>query len=370
MSIGELPSLDLEYFPDQYLGYPSGVEADRQRQTRKFERMIEHTGFDKHLESPESRTRFIDELSDEEFVILLREMDGVFVNLPRSYRRLAEHTQVSVEDGGRILDIYPYPEDKIPLLSEVLATSKDMKTLEDKAFMLAVGINAVHPFMEGNGRISRSTYYLLTNGYKPDDKKLHDILGTEGESIITPDANIVRPVIMANFKLRLGTHNLDKQGYPKAKLDICNTNPNFRLSDMSRKDQPITLRDVAVSSIFMHEDYSTIIPWLAVNILKSKAAIESVIEHNDKKFFAVNKFWEHATEQDIDAFYEVFRMVKNSYVQELLTQLTKGEESWPVGIPNTKGQMEALPMAILMRAIVRGDKGMSGVEVRDRLARF
>lgn len=358
-----------EHFTAQYLGYPSGYDVDRARQARKLDRLIGHTGFDQSLSTPDMCAAFVDELSGDDFVHLLNQMNGIFVNLPRSYRGFARQIQVSGELGDLPVDIHPTPEDKIALLHEVLNVAKTVPDLTDKACLLAVGINAVHPFAEGNGRVARAVYYLLTNGYHPQDQKLQAVLGEHGEDIITPDPNLVRPTIMGNLKLRLGTHELAQSGIPTPKLHFCISDPKFNPFNSLRGGQQPTERDLSMAGIFLQEDYAVMLPMLIVNFFNSLATLEAISEHQGKMYFSLSSFWERATNEDMDNYYAVFREIKNNYVRALLHQLTLGEQSWPMLAPNDRGELEQWPLAVLMKAVVSGDADMSAATVRERLER-
>lgn len=162
-------------FPEQYLGYPTAFEADRDRQFRKFDRVVQLSGFDEILATPESRVEYVDSLTPEGFEQLLEFTNGIQTNLPGSYRGYVDRAQIITNESRKIIDIMPAPEHKQELLGVVLQHAQETDILEDKAFLLAMGITTVHPFSEGNGRLARSIYYLLTEGYTPDDPKLKEV---------------------------------------------------------------------------------------------------------------------------------------------------------------------------------------------------
>ena len=112
------------------------------------------------------------------------------------------------------------------------------------------------------------------------------------------------------------------------------------------------------------------IPILALNYCNTAAVQNAVVEIEGKPHFAINLFWEQATEEDFSNFYEMFRMIKNGYVKELLKQLTLGEQSTPMLAPSEDGKLEVWPMAVLMKAITTGDKGMQADKFKERLDRF
>ena len=46
-------------------------------------------------------------------------------------------------------------------------------------------------------------------GYRYGDEELRALMGKSGEKIISPDPNLIRPGIMGNFELDMGTHMYD-----------------------------------------------------------------------------------------------------------------------------------------------------------------
>jgi hypothetical protein len=257
------------------------------------------------------------------------------------------------------------------LLHQVLATAQAMPQLKDKATILAVGINAVHPFLEGNGRIARATYYLLDNGYREEDPQLQTILGEEGEKIITPDPNVLRPPVIGNLQIKIGTHVFDKQRHITVpRLPICITDPKFNPFNLRANGKKPTERETEVAGILIQEDFGSMVPILALNLQNSVAVKNSIVEQSGKPHFAIDLFWKHARGEDFDEFYDIFREVKNAYVQEMLQQLSKGEQSQPMLVPNEAGELETWPMAQLMKAIITGDMDMSADKVSARLKRF
>ena len=340
----------------KHLGNPTGMNADRERQARKIDRMIQLTGLDESLKTEESRIEFIDSLTPMDFVQLLREMNGVLLNIPSSERGLTEAIQVSVEPGTRkILEVHPASEDKELLLKEVLEKAQGMIDIEDKSMILAVGVNAVHPFPEGNGRIARSIYYLLMKGYRYGDEELRALMGKSGEKIISPDPNLIRPGIMGNFELDMGTHMYD----PKTNSLIPKISPiivDKRFGTFRAKSSELasTLRYQEVSLILSQEDFGCIVPFLALLSDRSGTAYKSLIEDKNKLFFGIDLFLTKASQEELDYFYEIYRDVKNAYISILLSQLSLGKDSDQILWPNHDCVIEKWPMAEIMKAHLSG----------------
>jgi len=338
------------------LNYPFGPTVDRDRQARKLDRMIRLTGLAKYLETEESRREFIDSLSSDDFIKLLKETYGVLLNLPQNTRQLDDSVTRSTEPGTRItLDVHPAGEDKHILLQKVLEAAQGVSKIEDKAMIIAVGINAVHPFPDGNGRISRLFYYILTNGYHSDDKKLLEIISSSGEELVSPDPSLIRPAIMGTIELELGTHKYYDSAHsmipvlPLTKIDQkFGTTHETELSSLST-----TSRYIEVATILSQKDFGDMIPLLAINAYpkgRLEAARKAIIKKGGVDHFAVDIFLNEADKEDLDTFYEVFRSIKIAYTLNLIHQLTLGNKSLSILHQASNGKLKQWPIAELMKA--------------------
>ncbi len=349
-------------FPDQYLGYPTAFEADRERQFRKFDRVIQLSGFDDILATPESRLEYVDDLTLDQFEQLLEFVNAVQTNLPKSFRGYPDQSQVITNEEQKIIDIMPSPEHKQELLGIVLGYAQQADSLEDKAFLLAMGLTTVHPFSEGNGRLARSIYYLLTEGYTPNDSQLQRILSEEGEDIITTDVNAMRPLIMGEIKLSLGTHTFDTskgQLVPRliVGVGVDNYNPLELLP--SGLDQK---RAMEVAGMFLQEDMKNMLPFLLVlsgDSDSANKAVRSPINNPDVFHFILDEFWANMTADDLSSLYKIAFDIKYEYVTKVMEQLSLGAESTPMFYVDEAGNYVQEAVATIMKRVVKGDLDLS-----------
>lgn len=126
--------------------------------------------------TPESIKRHFETIGFEGFADLLTKTNGY-------YRHISEH----VMDGtGKLADGYmpPDPEDRKTLLQEAYDKAMRQESIKKTAFCLGISILTIHPFLDANGRTSRTTFELLTNGYSGsiDDDRLFSFIGDRDES--------------------------------------------------------------------------------------------------------------------------------------------------------------------------------------------
>lgn len=359
-----------ENFPEQYLGYPTAFEANRDRQFRKFDRVIQLSGFDEILHTPESRLEYVDDLTIEGFERLLEFTNGVQTNLPKSYRGYAKKTHIVTNEQRKVIDIMPSPEHKQELLGLVLQYAKKADNLEDKAFLLAMGIITVHPFSEGNGRLSRSIYYLLTEGYRPGDPNLQKILSDTSEDVVTPDVNAIRPVIMGNMKIDLETHTYDttsKQPIPRLQLGvgIDNYNPMGMLPpnlDQTKAED--------LATMLHQEDMKEMLPFLHAKYTGSEAATKAIHSPRDNPnafVFVLDQFWRNMTEDDLSSMHALAFNLKYLYTKKVMEELSLGDKSAPMLYIDNGGDLVQESVATIMKRVIRGDVDLSPDAVQSSL---
>lgn len=139
-----------------------------------------------NLNTPEQREKFLHNLTFEQFKDWLTRINGILRGIPINERSMdSQNVQVTgvLAEGS----IPPADSDKESLLEESFEKAKQAKDLPTAALMLATTFVAIHPFNDGNGRISRVIYSFLKDGLpKSEEGKEYfkKILDEEGRDQI------------------------------------------------------------------------------------------------------------------------------------------------------------------------------------------
>lgn len=161
----------------------------------------------------EHRREFLKNLSTEEFTQLLEGLNGILRDKKKEDWKM-DGQDVGV--GGNIFTgleyISPRQEDKPELLDKLLSSVKKMneegKDLKDIALAVSATINAIHPFLDGNGRTSRFIYSILTAGFNKEQiKKILSKSATFDGTEINIDPGLVKTKIDDMVEADLGIAN-------------------------------------------------------------------------------------------------------------------------------------------------------------------
>lgn len=161
----------------------------------------------------EHRREFIENLNAEEFTQLLEGLNGILRNKKKEDWKM-DGQNVGV--GGNIFTgleyISPRQEDKPELLEKLLSAVKRMnetgRDLKDVALIVSATINAIHPFLDGNGRTSRFIYSILTTGFNQEQiKRVLSKSATFDGAEINVDPGLIKTKINDLVKAELGIDN-------------------------------------------------------------------------------------------------------------------------------------------------------------------
>lgn len=111
-----------------------------------------------------------------------------------------------------VVYVPPRQEDKPELLTEVLASVKQMnqdgKDMKDIAILVSSSLNAIHPYLDANGRTSRLIYSLLAKNFNKETKsELQQVLLEHGRDKININPEIIRDRIDFLIGKEVGANN-------------------------------------------------------------------------------------------------------------------------------------------------------------------
>ncbi len=125
--------------------------------------------------TPESIKKYFETLSFDGFSEMLNGLNAYF-------RRISGQHKM---DGYGHTPSYipPDPKDREPLLKEAFEKAIKEDSPEKCATVLGMSILLIHPYLDGNGRTSRTIFTLLSNGYSGSekDKMLFSAIGDKDD---------------------------------------------------------------------------------------------------------------------------------------------------------------------------------------------
>jgi hypothetical protein len=168
--------------------------------------------FEAIFSDEEHKRDFIENLSVEEFSQLLNGLNGVLRDKKKE-NWIMDGETVALESMFMGTGyVPPRQEDKPDLLAGVLETAKTMsqegKNMEDIAMLVSSSLNAIHPYLDANGRTSRMIYLLLTKNLDDEGKKeLRAVLSENGRDKVNIDPGLIQGEITDLIKKELGLNS-------------------------------------------------------------------------------------------------------------------------------------------------------------------
>ena len=341
---------------DTYKGHPVGFEADRNIQADKFFDVLESSGLPDRVQTPEDRLKLIHSMDNEEFERILLIGNTVLQNLPRESAGYAQRLQVtgSREVGYQAM---PAPEDKSSLLKLTLnmAQNKKVSTLQDKALLLSYGVQAVHPFQDANGRLTRAMYHILTRGME-DEGLLHQTLTSEEDPHYVLDAHSFIYAGQGLLKEHLKSADKDPLTYaytPKYHPNFHDIHFNPANIALPNREDSGGKETDAIQTLFLDKDFCINVAYKLVEKHGLATALESVEEVDGKKQFIVDHFYTIANNRDLEIVYREYRAITKDYVKVLLKNLVDPNSSdTRISAITTDNKYVSLPWLAFGKALV------------------
>ncbi|MES2023692.1 MAG: Fic family protein [Patescibacteria group bacterium] len=191
-------------------------KVKRPEQAEKLIAFLERAKIFDEIEKIKSNSSH-ENVSFEEFKNFLVRVNGIARDVPVKERKFdGENVVLSGVVGKKLMPKY---EDKEPLVKYAYDNVPNLKFPEDKKYILASVINAVHPFNDGNGRTGRLIYLLLDKKVSKEDQvlKIRQALGSDGrfDSVdISSGLSLVQYEIARKIEEQYGWKSKEKEKFP------------------------------------------------------------------------------------------------------------------------------------------------------------
>lgn len=164
--------------------------------------------------SEEEKRAFLENLQETEFAELLDGVNGILRGKKKDEWGMDGETVALEAVMTGIGYVPPRQEDKAELLAKVLASAKQMsqegKSLKDIALLISSSLNAVHPYLDANGRTSRLIHTLLTKDFNDETKtELQEVLGRDGRDKLDIDPGLVQGKIDDLIEKEIGVRDTE-----------------------------------------------------------------------------------------------------------------------------------------------------------------
>lgn len=333
-----------------------GFEADRFVQADKFFDVLESSGLPDRIQTPEDRLELINSMSAKEFERILLIGNTVLQNLPRESAGYAQRLQVtgSKEVGYQAM---PATEDKSSLLKLALNTARNKKisTLQDKALLLSYGVQAVHPFQDANGRLTRAMYHILTRGME-DEELLHQTLTNEEDPYYVLDAHSFIHAGQGKLKESIHSATLDPLTHiytPKFHPDLYNHAFNPENVTLPNRIDTDSKETDAIQTLFLDKDFCINAAYKLIANHSLESAKASIDRVDGVDYFMLDNFYTIANDNDLNIVYKEYRAITKEYVKVLLKHLADPNSGdTAIAAITTKGRRIALPWLDFGRSLV------------------
>lgn len=275
--------------------------------------------------TPEAIKTHLEKLSFEDFVSLLNRLNGYF-------RGNSEEQEM--DGAGLMADGYmpPDPQDRRTLMHEAYEKAMAEESPVEAAFVLGMSILTIHPYIDGNGRTSRTIFALLTNGYSGSDEdgRLFSAIGAVDEdengyhrngrgaidldpgSFLVDDRFTLTDRLIVDMQSKAIENRLGKNAseYP-VRVGISRRDREFNANSQLSEEQQTELADIFGSGGFAYV--------ACMNSFTDKLYTISLkrvnFDKQENDIIAYKNIIEVITPEDFERLKNEFRLVRIAYVR-------------------------------------------------------
>lgn len=298
--------------------------------------------------SDEDFENWIQTMSYDEFSLYLTRLNGMMRELPKN-KRAIDGKNVEIVSGiaqDSISYLPPHSEDKERLMEDAFNSFKKIKNNNDRALLLYYVLQAIHPYVDGNGRTGRLLYTLLSDDFKIEESSYfssllnHDEENNDvgegrklfGEKIIQPEnayylinREIAKKIFGESFISEFGKiyySEISGVSSPLSeKIDITFSEKRYVEKILSEGDVPcFPFRSLVILQFLQEEKIEGCIFEVARKVSPKEGGSLQVKEDIGKKIFAIDseKFLEKLNEVSVRRLIQIHKDIKALFVQEMI----------------------------------------------------
>ena len=349
MSENLIPTYPVETVIDETSNYDSETLA-------KTVRVMDYLHASEVFSTPEKSKEFLGTLDYNEFKDWLGAVNGIERGIPRDERGKVGDSFVQSKNailGTEVEYRPPHTEFRDGLLKKAFEKAQSIDDPELAGLTLSLSINAIHYFEDGNGRVARFAYSLLSRGYDGSevDKKFYSSIleNTEGRKIVNPNPSesnidkIVRSEMFRDVKEKSGYQEIfgDKiptyifEAFPDTFAGEYSSSKLAIADEIDEEGRHMLFNTVQSGGMEMTSLMMTFDPNIIKPFVKTSA-------DGKRTFVMGNEFLPTLTKEEIKHWWENSEMLTASYVERIINVADREDVSGIVNFyknnPNTEHQ--------------------------------
>ena len=326
-------------------GFPIDREADRVHQADELDRFFKLSGlydaFSTDLNQQERLTNFLS-VDNKEIINRLTRVNGILRNMPfeiRGFSQDAQYIGTKADDDNPSIDFIPcFSEDKESMLEVLLDAVRNIKEPQIAATLLGFGINNIHPYGDGNGRIARLAYNSIVHGFRKDGDKMKQLVGENGDKMIDLSGGFYFQAVFNMLKMDSPSFDsrVDANGVLQTTPLVIpalfdGSKPVF--TDKDNFDDPEVKKRATLFTIFLEKNMAEFIASGMkrdmdnglINVPRNKLFINS----GGREYFLFDNFLREASLADIDRALAFVGRIAKLFTRRFIKEAVKPHNQQP-----------------------------------------
>ncbi len=272
--------------------------------------------------SEEDKRAFLEGLQEDEFVELLNGVNGILRGKNTDEWGMDGKSVALTSAMTGVGYVPPRQEDKPELLAKVLQSAKEMsrdrKDIKDIALLLSAALNAIHPYLDANGRTSRLIYTLLTKDFNTEaETELQQILGSDGREKVDINPGLVQFEIEDLIEKETGVRNPEVNTYNIR--NISDRRIDFQFS----KD--ISDQDKNLFGDLLKNDYVFLFYSVFQYLQKNTDMEEYIYKYPKRTVIPMQLLTKNLTQEGLSKILQYYKELKKKYVEILIDSIAHPE---------------------------------------------